>query len=126
MADRKNRKGGRRKPIKGFRPGKEPAHLRKRRAKGKLGEDASWAQKKMIDAIGDQGPDEVRAMVTRWARILLATAVVLAVVGALLYGWSMVAGVAVHILAFAAAFFWLRLRTQRSNLAEMAEWVRRA
>ena len=118
-------RGPNRPPIKGFRPGKEPAHLRKRQAKAQLGDDANWAQKKMIDAVGDRSPDEVRAMVTRWSRVLLAAAVVLAVLGAFLYGWSIVAGVAVHVLAFVAGFIWLRLRTNRAELVKMAEWVGR-
>lgn len=117
-------KGRNRKPIPGFRPGKEPGALRKKRAKARLGEDASWAQKKMIDAVGDRSPDEVRAMVKRWAGVLLAVALVLAVLGALLYRWSLVGGIAVHVLALGVAFLWYRLRRQRGQLVEMAEWVR--
>lgn len=117
-------RGRNRRQIPGFRPGKEPGALRKKRAKARLGEDASWAQKKMIDAVGDRSPDEVRAMVKRWARVLLAAVVVLAVLGALLYAWSVVAGVVVHLLALVLAFLWYRLRRQRGQLVEMAEWVR--
>lgn len=117
-------RGRNRQQIPGFRPGKEPGALRKKRAKARLGEDASWAQKKMIDAVGDRRPDEVRAMVKRWARVLLAAVVVLAVLGALLYAWSVVAGVVVHLLALVLAFLWYRLRRQRGQLVEMAEWVR--
>lgn len=118
-------RGRNRRPIDGFRPGKEPGHLQKRRAKARLGEDASWAQEKMIDAVGDQSPDQVRAMVKRWLRVLLAAALALAVLGALLYPWSVVAGVAVHVLALGAAFFWFRLRTKREEFVKTAEWVRR-
>lgn len=99
--------------------------MRKRRAKARLGDDASWAQKKMIDAVGDQTPQEVRAMVTRWTRILLAVALVLAVGGAFLYRWSWVAGVAAHALALGAGFFWFRFRRQRENFVQTAEWMRR-
>lgn len=119
-------KGGGRRPMDGFRPGKEPDHLRKRRAKARLGDDASWAQEKMIDAVGDQNPDEVRAMVKRWSRVLLGVAVGLAILGALLYGWSVIAGIAVHVLTLGVGFLWLRLRKQRSQLVQMAEWVRRS
>lgn len=117
-----------RKPrsMKGFRPGKEPEHLRKKRAKARLGKDATWAQKKAIDAVAGRSPDEVRKLVGRWTKILLAVALALAVAGALLYRWSLAAGIAVHVLAFAAGFLWLRLRTQREELVKMAEWVRQA
>lgn len=111
--------------VKGFRPGKEPPELRKKRAKARLGEDASWAQKKMIDAVGDQSPEEVRQMVTRWTRILLAVAVLLAAVGAFLYRWSLAAGVATHVLALAAGFFGFRFWQQRENFVETAEWMQR-
>lgn len=114
-----------RKPMDGFRPGKEPAHLRKRRAKASLGDDSSWAQEKMIDAIGDQTPDEVRAMVGRWTTILLASVVVLAVVGGLLYRWSVAGGVAVHFLTVVVGILWFRLRSQRQQIVEMAEWIQR-
>jgi len=111
--------------VKGFRPGKEPPELREKRAKARLGEDASWAQKKMIETVGDRTPEEVREMVTRWTRILLAVAVVLVVGGALLYPWSLWAGIAVHVLALGAGFFWFRFRQQRENFVETAEWMRR-
>lgn len=117
--------GGGRRPIDGFRPGKEPPELRKRRAKAHLGDDASWAQKKLIDVVGDRSPDEVRTMVGRWTTGLLVATVVLAVLGALLYGWSLVAGIAVHVLTLAVGFLWFRLRKQRTRLVEMTEWVRR-
>lgn len=117
--------GGRRKPTDGFRPGKEPPHLRKQRAKASLGEDATWAQRKMIDAIGDQSPGEVRKMVGRWTTILLTAAVALAAGGLFLYGWSTAAGIAVHFVALLVGVVWLRIRTQRDQIIEMAEWIQR-
>ena len=114
-----------RKPIAGFRPGKEPPELRKRRAKARMGDDATWAQKQMLDVVGDRSPDEVRAMVRRWTRIFLAVGLLLAVVGGLLYRWSLWAGIAVHLLTLAVAFLSYRLRSQRDRFVEMAEWVRR-
>lgn len=119
------RKGGGRKPIAGFRPGKEPPELRKRRAKARLGDDATWAQKKMVDVVAGRSPGEVRAMVKRWTTALLVAAVVLAVGGGLLYAWSLWAGVATHVFTVAVAFLWFRLRSRREGLVEMAEWVRR-
>lgn len=121
---RKKRTG--RGSMDGFRPGKEPDHLRKRRAKARLGEDAGWAQEKMIDAIGDRTPEEVQAMAARWSRGLLIAAIVLALVGAGLYFWSLLAGIAVHVLTIGVAFLWYRLRKQREQLVKMAKWMRRA
>lgn len=124
--DREGKGKGRPRPMKGFRPGKEPSELRKRRAKARLNDDAAWTQEKLIDAVGDRSPDEVRTMVRRWTLILLGATVVLAVVGALLYGWSRIAGIAVHVLTFVAAFLTFRLWRQREDLVKLAEWVRRA
>ena len=39
------------RPIKGFRPGKEPGHLKKQRAMARLGSDASWVQKQTVEAV---------------------------------------------------------------------------
>jgi len=39
------KKGGQRPAAKGFRPGKEPAHLKKQRSRAQLPKDATWAQK---------------------------------------------------------------------------------
>lgn len=123
MGDEGEGRGGR--PVDGFRPGREPPELRKRRAKARLGEEATWAQKTMIDVVGDRSPDEVRTMVRRWSRVLLAAVVVLAVGGGLLYAWSLWAGIATHVLTVGVGFLWYRLRSQRERLVEMAEWVRR-
>jgi hypothetical protein len=124
---RKGKKGrGPSQPrIKGFRPGKEPAHLRARQAKAQLGEDSSWAQKAMIDAVAGRTPEEVRTQVNRWSTIILVVAVVLVLGGGLLYLWAVPAGIAVHVLAAAALFLWFRLRRQQAGLVEMAKSVGR-
>jgi Flp pilus assembly protein TadB len=114
-------KGGGRPPIKGFRPGKEPAHLRRRQAKAQLGPDANWAQKRMVDAIGDQSPRDVEKMLNRWVRILLAVAIALVALGAFLYTVSLVAGIVVHVLAALALFAAFRMRRQREQFVRMAE-----
>lgn len=116
-------KGRGRPPVKGFRPGKEPPELRKRRAKAQLGSDASWAQKQMVETVGDRSPQEVQVMLKRWTTVLLVAAVVLAIVGALLYGWSIYAGIAVHLLTLVVLFLWFRIRKQGANLIAMAESI---
>ena len=62
-------------------------------------------------------------MVTRWARIVLVIFAALGILGALLYRWSLVAGIIVHVLALAVLFIWYRLRAQQPQLAEMARTV---
>ena len=47
--------------IKGFRPGKEPAHLKKKRAEAQLGSDASWAQKRTVEAVAGRSRHPRRA-----------------------------------------------------------------
>jgi hypothetical protein len=111
-------------PIKGFRPGKEPAHLKKQRAKAQLGSDATWAQKQAVEAVAGRSPEEVRRMVRRWSLGLALAAVILAVAGTLLYAWSVVAGVVVHVLTAVVAFLAYRLRRQGGGLAEIAESMR--
>jgi Flp pilus assembly protein TadB len=113
-------RGGRRRPMKGFRPGKEPPHLKKQAAKAQLGEDAGKAQKWLVDAMVDHGPDGVKKLVGRWAAILLVLAFVCAAGGALLYRWSLVAGILVHVLAAALLFFWYRLRKQQAAIDQLA------
>ena len=96
--------------MKGFRPGKEPAHLKKRRAKAQLGSNASWGQKQAIEAVAGKSPNEVEAMVTRWSTGLFVAAAVLAIVGVLLYGWSTPVAVGVHVFAVVLAFLGFRIR----------------
>lgn len=125
MARKKRRKGGGGRPggqpVKGFRPGKEPPELRKKQAREQLGGDASWAQKQAVDLVADRTPAEVRSMMNRWVTGLLVAAVILAIAGAALYGWSIAAGIVVHVLAAVAVFFWHRMRRQRDQLVSMAE-----
>ena len=114
------RRGGHPPPMKGFRPGKEPAHLKKRRAKAQLGSNASWAQKAAVDAVAGRKPEEVRAMVRRWNLILTGTGVVAAVAGVALYTWSVPAGVATHAVAAALLFLAYRVRRSAAGLEEMS------
>jgi hypothetical protein len=60
-------------------------------------------------------------MVRTWTMGLLFGAVVLVVIGALLYAWSVVAGIVVHVLAAVLLFLMYRLRKQGSGLVEMSK-----
>lgn len=112
--------GGGQRPIKGFRPGKEPPHLKKQRAKAQLGRDASWAQKQAVEAVAGRSPQEVEAMVRRWTVIALMVAILLVVGGVFLYAWSTVAGVIVHVLALALFFLVFRIRKHGQGLVDVA------
>ena len=101
--------------MKGFRPGKEPPQLRKRRAKAEPGSDASWAQKAAVDAVAGRTPQKVRAMVRRWSLWLTVGGVATAIGGLFLYGWSLAAGVVVHVVS--ALFFLVAFRVRRSGTA---------
>jgi hypothetical protein len=107
--------------VKGFRPGKVPPHVKRQQAKARLGSDASWAQKKTVDAVAGRSPDEVRATIRRWTVGLLVAAVALALLGGFLYRWSVVAGVVVHVVTVALLVLVFRLRRQGHRLVEMAE-----
>ncbi len=109
------------RPIKGFRPGKAPGHLKKQRAKARLGSDATWLQKQTVEAIAGRSPQEVQAMVRRSSVGLLAGAVLLALLGVFLYAWSLVAGVVVHVLTVVLLVLTYRLWKQGRGLVEMAE-----
>jgi Flp pilus assembly protein TadB len=115
--------GGRQQQVRGFRPGREPAQLRKRQAKARLGDDANWAQKKLVDALGDKSPAQVRTMMSRWTTVLLTIATLLAVGGAFLYRWSVIAGVAVHLLTLLVFFLWFQLRRKRAEFEKLAEML---
>lgn len=106
--------------MKGFRPGKEPAHLKKRRAKAQLGSNASWGQKQAVEAVAGKSPKEVQAMVTRWSTGLFVATGVLSIGGVFLYGWSTPVGVTVHVCAALMAFLGFRLRKSGTGLVEMA------
>ena len=107
-------------PVKGFRPGKAPPHMKRQQAKARLGSDASWAQKQAVEAVAGRSPQEVQAMVRRWTTIALVVAVLLAAGGVFLYAWSTVAGVVVHVLALALFFLVFRIRKHGQGLVEMA------
>lgn len=115
------KRGGQQRSAKGFRPGKQPAHLKKQRAKARLGKDASWAQKQAVDAIAGRSPQEVRKMVQAWSRKLIAAALLLGIVGVFLYGWAVPAGVAVHVVSVGLLFLGYRLKKQGAGLVHMAE-----
>ncbi len=107
--------------MKGFRPGKEPAHLKKQMAKARLGSDASWLQKQTVEAVAGRSPQDVRAMVRKWRLALVAGALLLAVLGVFLYTWSVTAGVVVHVLTVGLLFLAYRLGRQGQRLAELAQ-----
>ncbi len=119
MAARKG--GGPQRPVKGFRPGKEPPQLRKQRAKAQLGKDASWAQKRTVDAIAGRSPQEVQKMVLTWSRGLFAGGGLLAVGGVFLYGWAVAAGVVAHLVSAALLFLGYRIGKQGAGLVDMAK-----
>jgi Flp pilus assembly protein TadB len=112
--------GGGQRPVKGFRPGKEPAHLRRQQAKAQLGKDATASQKRMVDLVSDRTPEEVHSMVNRWIGWMLAAALLLIVGGGVLYRWSMGAGVAVLVLAVVFLVFAYRMHRQRPGFVEAA------
>ena len=116
--------GGRppQRPIKGFRPGKEPPQLRKQRARQQFGE-MNAAQERLVDLFADRSPDQSRVLLRRWRIGLLIGAIVLAVLGAVLYAWSIVAGAVIHALAVAVLVLWWRLHRQRTALEAMADAV---
>ena len=119
---RHGRGGGRRGPVRGFRPGKEPPQIRKRIAMQQYGE-VSATQERLIEMFSQRSPEEAKRMMARWRVGLLAGAVALVLIGAGLYLWSLVAGLIVHALAVAVFYLWWRLRMQRETLDTMADTV---
>jgi Flp pilus assembly protein TadB len=108
--------------VKGFRPGKEPPELKKRRAKEQYG-DVTGTQERLIELFAERTPEESRALIRSWIRGLLAGAIVLGVVAGIVTIWSLVAGVVVGALAGVVLFLWWRLRRQREAFEEMADTV---
>lgn len=108
--------------VKGFRPGKEPPQLRKQQAKRQLGE-VSASQERLLEVFASRTPAEARALMRRWRIGLFVAGVVLVVAGALLYGWSVIAGAVVHLLAALALVIAWRLHSQREALGAMADMV---
>ena len=116
------RKGGRgQPPIKGFRPGKAPPQLKKKRAKALVGDDASWAQKQTIDAIAGRSPQEVRGMVRKWSLGLFVGAALLAIVGVPLYRWAVWAGVVAYVVGVVLVVLAYRIRKQGPGMVQIAE-----
>lgn len=113
---------GPQRPVKGFRPGKEPPELRKRRAKEQLGE-VNTMQERLIELFAERSPAQARAMIRRWMIGLMTAAAVLAVVAVLLATWSTVAAVVVGGLALVLLVLGLRIRSQRADLEAMADTV---
>ncbi len=108
--------------IRGFRPGKEPPQLKKQRAKQQFGE-VSATQEKLIEMFAERTPEESHRMLRRWRFGFLGGAIALAVVGGLLFLWSIVAAVIVEVLAGVVLFFWWQLHRQRDAFEAMADTV---
>src|SRR6056297_2890852 len=106
--------------AKGFRPGKEPPRLRKQQAKQQLGQ-VTPAQERMLELFSSRTPAESRAIIRRWKIWLFATGIALLVAGALLYGWSVIAGGVVHVLAALALVIGWRIHSQSAALGAMAD-----
>ena len=118
--------GGRRghgaqRSMKGFRPGKEPTHLKKQMARAQLGSDASWIQKQTVEAVAGKSPQEIGAMVRKWTVGLVVGAVLLGVLGVFLYAWSLAAGVVVHVLTVGLLFLAYRFGRQGQGLEDLAK-----
>lgn len=109
------------RPVKGFRPGKEPLHLKKQRARARLGSEATWLQRQTVEAIAGRSPVEVERMVRKWSLSFLAGAVILALLGVFLYAWTLVAGVVVHVVSVALLLLAYRIRKHGPALVETAE-----
>ena len=119
---RHGRGQGPQRPIRGFRPGKEPPRLRQQRAKQQFGE-MNAAQERLVEMFARRTPEESRAMLRRWRVALLVAALALLVPGAALYFWSIIAGVIVHVVAIVLLGLWWRLQRQREALEAMADAV---
>lgn len=118
------KKGRPQRAVKGFRPGKEPAHLKKQRVKAELGKEASWGQKQAVELVAGRKPEEVQRIVRRWTLGVTAAALVFAVGGIFLYGWTVFAGVAAHVVALGLFFAAYRMRKQEAGLIDMAKSLR--
>lgn len=109
--------------MKGFRPGKEPPELRKKRAKEQFG-DVNAAQERLIELFAERTPEEARALIRRWTIGLLAGAIILAAAAGVLYVvWSPVAAIIAGVLALLVAVVWWRIRSQRQDLETMVDAV---
>lgn len=117
------RRGQSRQPkVKGFRPGKVPAELRKHRTKSRLGEMNS-AQDWMVEVFGERTPQESRRLIGIWIKGTLLGGIVLSVLGVVAWTWSWMAGVPLLVLAAVVFFSHFRLKSQRSHLEGLAAAV---
>lgn len=119
---RQGRGGGHQRPVKGFRPGKEPPQIRKQQAKKQFGE-VSTGQERLIEMLAERSPEEARSLLRRWRIGLLTAGIVLAVVGGLLVTWSWPLGVGVEVLAVVALVLWWRIQGQREAYEAMVDAV---
>lgn len=110
------------RPMKGFRPGKEPPQLKKQRAKQQFGE-LSGTQERLVELFAERTPEESRALIDRWLMILLAFTIVLGVAAGVLTLWSTIAAVVVGVIAVVFLVLWWRLKGQRDAFVQMAETV---
>lgn len=108
--------------MKGFRPGKEPPQLRKKRAREQF-PDAGGAQKRMIEIFAERTPQESRALLRRWRVGFLTGGLVAVVAAALLFAWSTVAGAVVGVVAIILLVIWWRLHSQREAFEALADTV---
>ena len=110
------------RPMKGFRPGKEPPQLKKQRARQQFGE-LSGTQERLVELFAERTPEESRSLIDRWLMVLLAFTIVLAVAAGVLTLWSTIAAVVVAVLAVVFLVLWWRLKGQRDAFVRMAETV---
>lgn len=113
---------GPQRPIKGFRPGKEPPQLRKRMARQQFGE-LSPTQERLVEAFAGRSPEEARGLIRRWKNVLLGMAIVLGILAAVLSAWSLVAGIIAGVLTVVVFYLWWRLRRQSAELEAMADAI---
>lgn len=119
---RHGRGRGPQRPVKGFRPGKEPPALRKQRAKNQFG-DLSGTQERLVELFAERTPEQSRALIRRWTIGSLVVGLILALLAGVLTVWSPVAGIIVGALAGGVLFLWWRLRRQREAFESMADAV---
>ncbi len=110
------------RPIKGFRPGKEPPQLKKQRAKQQFGE-LSGTQERLVELFAERSPEDSRKLLGRWTAGLLAGGIALAVIAALVYLWSPIATAVVGVLAVTVLVLWWRMRSQREAMDAMIDAV---
>lgn len=119
---RQQRGQGPHRPVKGFRPGREPTHIRKQQAKQQF-TNLDSRQERLVELFAERTPAESRQLMRSWRTRLLAGAAALFVLGATLYIWSLIAGITVHAIAAVVLLFWWRLWNQREALDAMADAV---